>query len=620
MIISSLGTYNELTLRFIHTLRATGYLDKITLIMDKLPKELKNKLKLCYGADVMDVDISPDKWNLPMDKLSWRWALYANLVKQNPNEDYIILDQHDIVFQNNNFNIIPGKVNVCGEGITFKQDATGINVGWMNANPQLVANLPKDWMDKEIINGGMIAGKGSDILPLCQAVLNTHSGSDQSTLNAIVIQNPDKFIINKDLWTCLNSIPLNKNAIIHANGSNVKPIIDNIYPPSNYGLLHDRMMKVNNQKEQMHPTLTLYTPTKGRTDTTLPQMLQSILDSTIKPDLVVIYDDNKEKGKITEVIKYQLNQFKLNGIKIHFLNGFDKGQVTIHEHARQNCFTDYNFRLDDDCILEPKTIEILMETIIPRQDVAAVSCSIIDPCNVQPTVDIASAKISDVIWSPNVQWTRRAPGLIEAEHLYSGFIYRRSASKHPYNSSLSPVGHREETIFSHGFVLNGYKLLINTGTTIWHYRFPIGGIRQETKGEMWENDEGVFQKWIHDNKIQLNQPLFCFVSHGLGDNYAFLSILPELKEKWKDRKIIIGASYPDVFKGELGITLTNAATMEALVGRQFCENASIYRWMGFMDQFGFKPNLQDSYRYMYGIKEIPSEILEKVNDNGKKRN
>ena len=57
-----------------------------------------------------------------------------------------------------------------------------------------------------------------------------------------------------------------------------------------------------------------------------------------------------------------------------------------------------------------------------------------------------SNRMEHIYSAPNIQWSV-GKGVVEVDHLHSTFLYR--ANIVDYNLELSPVAHREETIFTY---------------------------------------------------------------------------------------------------------------------------------------------------------------------------
>ena len=84
-----------------------------------------------------------------------------------------------------------------------------------------------------------------------------------------------------------------------------------------------------------------------------------------------------------------------------------------------------------------------------------------------------STKIEDIYSKANVQWT---PGdkVLEVDHLHSTFLYRSNIVD--YNLELSPVAHREETMFTHELKEKGYKLIVDQSIMIHHLKQQNTGL------------------------------------------------------------------------------------------------------------------------------------------------
>ena len=57
--------------------------------------------------------------------------------------------------------------------------------------------------------------------------------------------------------------------------------------------------------------------------------------------------------------------------------------------------------------------------------------------------------------------------------------------------------------------------------------------------------------------VKKNKYKIIVLDNGIGDHLTFLSIFPQIKEKYKDHKIILAVCYPEVFKDETDIKLVS---------------------------------------------------------------
>jgi len=286
--------------------------------------------------------------------------------------------------------------------------------------------------------------------------------------------------------------------------------------------------------------------TKNRYDTYLPLAIMSMINQTRKPDHLTIYDDNDSPKDLREVPVYQhlFQMLNIKGIGWNVQFGAKKGQSHNHQKANKSGF-DWVFRLDDDCIAEPDVLEKLSAQI--KNDVGGVGCSIITP----PLIDSDNRSSSiDNLYAQNKQWFMLNK-TEEVDHLHCSFLYR--AGVVDYDLRLSKKCHREETMFSYGMKLKGYKNII-TPAIIWHLK-ASGGIRSDNNKADYDHDERIFNDWLNNtnNRDQYLVVLDC----GLGDHLVFKKdILPKLKEKHEN--IVLSVCHPYLFPDEKTISIADA--------------------------------------------------------------
>lgn len=338
--------------------------------------------------------------------------------------------------------------------------------------------------------------------------------------------------------------------------------------------------------------------TKNRNNTTLPLVLTSVLCGTYKPGKFIIYDDNDEfkDPRESEVLNNLLQGLQNSGVNWYWLPGGRCGQVANHEKARLECETDFIWRVDDDNILPSNVLEILYKTITTNEKIGAVGPSILDPKQLRYT-RLASNNMSDIYLGHNIQWNNVNKITIEqVEHLQgSTFLYRKDAAKHGYCLELSRVGHREETIFTYEMHRAGWKLYAICGLNTWHMRYGAGGIRAHNDYKLFEHDEKIFQAKLQKWKVPLTEYKFIYLDNGYGDHYAFKSVLNEVVSKHADKKIYIGACYPDAFWdiNYKNVEVLNFKEVESLVD---IEKHNIYK---FMAERKWKKSLAEAFKEMY---------------------
>jgi len=313
--------------------------------------------------------------------------------------------------------------------------------------------------------------------------------------------------------------------------------------------------------------------TRGRYFTTLPLVLNAIINQTTLPDKLVIFDDNDEPQDMRKEMIYQyfFQMLDIKGVKWEWLFAGKKGQHHIHQAANTMGF-DWVWRCDDDAIPEPHVLgNLLGYASLPN--VGAVGGSILTPPLVMDTKN-STGKVLDIDTEPNIQWNYIKQSK-EVEHLHCSFLYR--AGVHDYNLGLSRVAHREETLFTYGLHLKGYKILAVPNAVTWHMKNPEGGIRSETKKEMYEHDERIFR-----NIVGMSDRTIVVLNSGLGDHIVFNSILGSI------RNPVVFGCYPDV------IPCRSIAEAQALFGD--LDQWNIYKKMC---EWNWKGSLQDAFRKLY---------------------
>jgi hypothetical protein len=336
--------------------------------------------------------------------------------------------------------------------------------------------------------------------------------------------------------------------------------------------------------------------TKGRFSTTLPLVLTSLANQTLKPYRLIIYDDNDVMEDLRENEIYRNIFTLLNRMNINWevKPGQRKGQIWNHQQALTDTTSEFIWRLDDDNIMETNTLSELYTHIHTDPKIGAVGPLILDP-KADIGNKLASNKIEDIFLGMNIQWRDISTrSFIDVDHLQgSTFLFRKEAGKHGYDLKLSKVGHREETIFTYEMVRAGWKLVVLTGVKTWHMRYGAGGIRSNNQIKQFQDDEAIFMEYIKKWNIKTKQIKVIPLDSGIGDHYAFRAALPDIKEKNKNAKLIIGACYPAVFEGEEGIEVISIADCAAFVK---VSEFNIYAWM---DHNNWKKTLTEAYKAAY---------------------
>ena len=312
--------------------------------------------------------------------------------------------------------------------------------------------------------------------------------------------------------------------------------------------------------------------TRGRYFTTLPLVLNAIINQTRLPDKLVIFDDNDEPQDMRKEFMYNyfFHMLQLKGVKWEWLFAQKKGQHHIHQQANRAGY-DWVWRVDDDAVPECNVLENLAKHI--ADDVGAIGGAVLTPPNLFDTSK-STGKIEDIDKEPNIQWNF-INTLKEVEHLHCTFLYR--AGVHDYNLGLSRVAHREETLFTWGLFNRGYKILAVPNAVTWHMKNPQGGIRSESRQEMFMHDEQIFRNILaHKDKT------IVVLNNGLGDHIVFKHVLPDVKNAE------VFGCYPEI------LPCRSIAEAQHLFGD--LEPYNVYAKMA---QWKWTGTLEDAYRKLY---------------------
>jgi hypothetical protein len=341
--------------------------------------------------------------------------------------------------------------------------------------------------------------------------------------------------------------------------------------------------------------VTAYISTKDRYLTTLPLAIASIAMQTVTPKKFILFEDGEPTDiRTNRIYLGLLHILTEKGINWSVEFGKQMGQVWNHQKAIDTCTTDFLWRIDDDEYAEPNVLEGLLSCM--KDDVGAVAGLVIDPTQIQ-TINDKNIK-NDLIHiddQPNVQWAKNTrTDVFEVEHLYSSFLYRKDSAPNGYCLSLSAVGHREETIFSHEIFRNGKKLLVNPNVKTWHLREPTGGIRSHNDKSLWDKDEAIFQKKLKEWETikPKDESYYLILDNGLGDHFMVKNLLPEILEKHKN--VTIAACYPAVFEGENVKLISIQEAKDKFNGN--IDRWDIYRYCG---ERKWDKSLIEAFKEMY---------------------
>jgi len=292
--------------------------------------------------------------------------------------------------------------------------------------------------------------------------------------------------------------------------------------------------------------ITAYIPTKNRYHTTLSLAVMSVINQTYKPKKLIIIDDGEKRDLRTDATYgYIFNTLDAKGIEWTVMFGANTGVTFNHQLALDECKTEWLWRMDDDCVADPNVLETLIKNIDDKT--GAIGGCVINP-QLNMYCRIASSNIEDYRLCKNEQWFIPENKSVKVvDHLYSSFLYRKAASKHGYNLKLSPIANTEETWFTYEMKRNGWDIKFDPNCVTYHFQNPEGGNRSYYDGTLWQKDYDMFMGQLKNWGVNVKEYFHVVLNNGLGDHYAFKSILPKIQDKHKDKTILIACCYPDIF-------------------------------------------------------------------------
>lgn len=321
------------------------------------------------------------------------------------------------------------------------------------------------------------------------------------------------------------------------------------------------------------PSVLCSVATRGRYHTTLPLVLNAILNQTKLPDKLIVFDDNDKPQDMRQEMIYQyfFQMLDLKKVQWEWQFAGKKGQHHIHQAANTMGY-DWVWRCDDDAVPEHNVLQSLYSYATAIDNVGAVGGSILTP----PLADTrnATGQIKNINTEQNIQWNY-IDKIKQVEHLHCSFLYR--AGVHDYNLGLSRVAHREETLFTNGLHLKGYKVLVAPSAVTWHMKNPQGGIRAENKKELYEHDEQIFR-----NVLGFSDNTIVVLNSGLGDHIVFNSIISNIPNP------VVFGCYPEI------LPCRSIAEAQALFGD--IDQWNIYKKMA---EWQWTGSLVDAYKKMY---------------------
>lgn len=338
-------------------------------------------------------------------------------------------------------------------------------------------------------------------------------------------------------------------------------------------------------------------PTKDRYEN-LALLLWSLLEQTYQDWSLMIIDDSERVIDIRNLpYVYPILRRLDETHKWQVKYGPKRGPQHCHQLSIVEATCPYIFRVDDDCILDRRVLEILVSTwgkldtiAYHKNKLGAIAPIVIDPLTPPDMRELPlgfrsfkkyQGKIDDFgIVYGDQQWRQHPDKEIQpVEHLYSSFLYSVEAANDigGYDLDYNQVGHREETDFTYRMFQRGYKLFIQPESLVWHLRNQTGGIRTWNQKELWDACEDRFKRKFGFRAGKNPTPVIKIFG-GLGDHLCATPMLRALKKKEKKtkQKVVISSIYPYLFQFNPNIDELIYVSEEYQY--QYVNQPDIYRW------------------------------------------
>lgn len=291
--------------------------------------------------------------------------------------------------------------------------------------------------------------------------------------------------------------------------------------------------------------VTVGIPTKNRYDKLVLTLLALAFQEHQDMHVIIIDDsDSPVDPRTLPAYQAAFELFNAHEITFQLEYGQKRGQHFSHQRIQEMAQTDWIWRIDDDEIPEPDVLKILLSDAVVGTNVGAVGGLVLHPGAANLPKDCTSSILNP---GENIQWYRHEfPNTLHVDHLHSTFLYRRGMEK--FNLFLSPVAHREETLFTYGLKRQGFSILVDTLAVTWHFRDAQGGIRSHQNPRFYDEDEKLFNSKLAEWGLRGEQTKYVVLDAGRGDHVLVKSLLPRIKEKYPN--LILATCYPDFFNGD----------------------------------------------------------------------
>jgi len=329
--------------------------------------------------------------------------------------------------------------------------------------------------------------------------------------------------------------------------------------------------------------------------------LLSVLQQTVKPNEVIIYDDSlrpkhKDIWKI-ESFAYLKSLSELYGVDIRYYKTNDVGQTINHQRSLNDARYQYIWRLDDDEVANADVLEKLYNCIILGKR-AAVGGLVIQPDQTGVT-NVRKQTIADTE-SHTQMYLHQVNKPFEVQHLHSTFLFDKTKTDGYPDLILDKIGVREETIFTYEMFRKGYSLWVVPDCITWHFRSKKGGMRsQNPEGYTFNNNVLNHKKnlWA---MINPNTDLLIMDQNGIGDSIVLESVLKDITKKYHNGTVWVCTPNIEVFKMSPQQFL-NVKFLTEEDGRIYFNGRLPESIYGFMAKKEWKKSMADAYKEFYNV-------------------
>lgn len=260
----------------------------------------------------------------------------------------------------------------------------------------------------------------------------------------------------------------------------------------------------------MNKRISIHIATKDR-HSELALLLQSLRTQTFKNWDLVILDESQTSIMHNSFIPLLLNMIKLEG---HYVN-IKQNDVHLGVCNARNMLIDIDYfnndfvcRLDDDVIIEPDYLSLLLDVIKNGYDIASGITPIAghplllrDVKHVKPIINKKEFDQDNNLIKQfdDCGYGYLQPEILPTHEFRSNALMKKEVVDNvKYPKNLSPVGFREEGFFSTKALMKGYKIGVHTKAIAYHFRTPSGGCRYANYNDLVISDDTYFKKWLKD--------------------------------------------------------------------------------------------------------------------------